>query len=100
MLRATTAILYTETAPQGVFDQAKREERTVYCYIQSVGMTETYEAMAHGLRPELKLWLPESFEYEGEPFVELEEKQYEVLRVYIDETDGITLTLQRRGKGT
>lgn len=97
MVRATTAKLYTESAPQGVFDGAERDERTVYCTVQSVGMREVYEATAHGLRPEIKIRLTHQFDYDGEPYCELNGVQYEIIRTWFEETDGIELILQRRG---
>lgn len=97
MIRATTAALYTEDGPQGVFDPAERSARTVLCTVQSVGMREVYEASAHGLRPEVKLRLTHAIDYQDEPYCELEGKQYEIIRTYYDERDGIELILQRRG---
>lgn len=97
MTRNTTAILYREDPnPRGVFEPPVRVERKVYCTVRSVGMRETYEAMTHGLRPELVLVLAQAFEYRGEDGVTLDGTDYTILRTYETTTDGIELTLQRK----
>ena len=97
MTRYTTATLYREDpSPRGVFDRPTRQERTVYCTLRSVGMRESYEAMAHGLRPELVLVLSQDFEYQGETGAVVEGVDYTILRTYVTAADGIELTLQRK----
>ena len=97
MIRHTTAILYREDpSPRGVFDRPVRQERKVFCTVRSVGMRESYEAMSHGLRPELVITLAQAFEYQGEGGVILDGTDYTVLRTYVTTEDGIELTLQRK----
>lgn len=45
-------------------------ERTVLADDYSVGMAETYQAMAVGYKPEVKLVLTNWLDYEGEEYVE------------------------------
>lgn len=97
MLRATTAKLWSE-GPKGVLDPVEVSGREVYCTIRSVGMREMYEALSHGLRPELVVDLAHDFEYQGEQFCEVGGVEYTIIRTYINENDGIELTLQRRGE--
>lgn len=96
MTRETPATLWREVPqPRGVFKQAVPEERTVYGRIRSVGYRERYEAMAHGLKPELVLALAHDFEYRGESMARIGGNTYRVIRTYLTEADGIELTLQR-----
>ena len=98
MLNATTARLISE-GPKGVLDQETPvPPRQVFCTVRSVGMREMYEAMAHGLRPEMVICLSHRFEYRGENFVEVDDEEYQIIRTYVTETNGIELTLQRRGE--
>ena len=97
MLRATTALLWKE-GPKGVLDPEAPRPREVFCTIRSVGMREVYEAMSHGLRPELVIDLPHAFEYQGENFARVNETDYLIIRSYATETNGLELTLQRRGE--
>jgi len=97
MKRQTVATLYREDpSPRGVFDRPLRQERKVYCALRSVGMRESYEAMAHGLRPELVIVLAHDFEYRGETGALVDGVDYTILRTYITTADGIELTLQRK----
>lgn len=97
MLNATTAKLIRE-GPKGVFDPESATPREVFCTVRSVGMREVYEAMGHGLRPEIVIDLAHACEYQGEQYAELEGVPYEIIRTYRSETNGIELTLQRRGE--
>lgn len=83
--------------PQGVFDDATRTERTVYCTVRSVTYHERYEAASHGLRPELVAKLADTLEYRGERRCELEGTEYTVLHEYLTQDGGVELTLERRG---
>ena len=96
MVRADTVILLGEhPRAHGVFDPPVLTSRTVYCDVKSVSQTETYQARATGLNPEYRLRLSHSFEYQGEKRCVFRGIHYEILRTYMDETDGIELTIQR-----
>lgn len=96
MVRADVCELITE-APQahGIFDTVTETKRKVYCNVKSVGQSEVYQAQAAGLNPELKLILAHAFEYKGEKLVEFRSERYRILRTYVNEADGIELTIQK-----
>lgn len=62
--------------------------RTVLADDASVGMTETYQAMAVGYKPEVKLTMTNWLDYEGEEYVEFtpfgrsEAVRLKILRTY------------------
>ena len=96
MVRADRVILYGETpAAHGVFDAPELTPRTVYCEVKSVSQNEVYQARATGLNPEYKLRLSHSFEYKGEKRCIFRGITYDIIRTYMDEKDGIELTIQR-----
>ena len=97
MVRADTVILVTEKpGAHGVFDQPELITRKAYCDVRSVSQTEAYQARAAGLNPELRLRLTHSFEYQGEKRCIFRGIQYDIIRTYMEETDGVELTIQRR----
>ena len=63
-------------------------EREVYAELKSIGQSEFYKAKAVGLKPELKLELPDYMDYQGEKIVKYkeeettEEKTYSVIRTF------------------
>ena len=80
---------------RGRFDPVSEVRREVYCTVRSVGMRETYEALSHGLRPEWVFELAHSFEYNGEKRCEYHGVPYDIVRSYVNESDGIELTAER-----
>lgn len=76
------------------------ERRTVYAGEYSVGMTEVYQGMAVGFRPEIKFLIENWLDYKGEELVEYtpfgmtEPIRYRVLRTY-NRGDGLELTCYR-----
>lgn len=96
MVRADRVILYGETpAAHGVFDAPELTPRTVYCEVKSVSQNEVYQARATGLNPEYRLRLSHSFEYKNEELCDFRGNRYEIIRTYMDDKDGIELTIQR-----
>ena len=96
MLKSNVVTLISESPEaHGVGTDPTESERTVYCTVKSIGMTEAYQAMGLGLSPELKVILAHDFEYRGEQVCSLGGVRFRILRTYITETDGIELTLQR-----
>ena len=96
MIRAKILTLIREDPEaHGVGNEPEEMEREVYCTVKSVGMQEAYQAMGIGLNPELKVVLDHEFEYQGEAICELNGIRYKIIRTYINEADGIELTLQR-----
>lgn len=96
MIRADIATLIAESpAAHGIFDTPTESTRDVYCVVKSVGQTEVYQANAVGLNPELKLVLAHAFEYDGEKQLLFHEERYDIIRTYVNEADGIELTIQK-----
>lgn len=96
MIRSSVVTLITETPePRGVFDTPVETERQVFCGVASVGMRETYEAMASGYAPEVKLILSDYAEYRGERKCSFEGTRYRILRSYVRDDYGIELVLER-----
>ncbi len=98
MTKHDTIKLVAEATPRGVNDQPVESERTVYCTVKSVGMRESYEAMAHGLHPEVVFCLTQDFEYQGEKLCLWNGVYYDIVRTYVTEEDGIELTAQRASR--
>lgn len=96
MVRADTLDLIKERPEaHGIFEDPVETVRTVYCVERSVGQTEAYQAQGVGLNPELKLILAHAFEYQGEKLCAYKGTRYNIIRTYINENDGIELTVQR-----
>lgn len=96
MIRADVVTLLSDTPKaHGVFDPVIADERTVYCEVKSVSQNEVYQARATGLNPELRLVLSHSFEYQGEKRCVFRSVNYQIIRTYMNESDGIELTVQR-----
>lgn len=96
MVRADVLTLIADSpAAHGRFDAPTEQRRQVYCTVRSVGMRESYEAMSHGLRPEYVFVLTHSFEYSGEKRCEFHGVTYHVIRTYVNESDGIEITVER-----
>lgn len=96
MVRADTVILWGEDPKaHGVFDAHALIPHERYCEVKSVSQTEAYQARATGLNPEYRLVLSHSFEYGGEKRCTFRDNEYEIIRTYMNESDGIELTIQR-----
>lgn len=78
----------------GVFDDPEYTRRMVFCTIHSVGMRETYEAMGHGIAPELVFELSDYEEYQGEKILVWQGDWYDVIRTYV-KGQKIEITVQR-----
>ena len=61
---------------------AEDQVREVFCYVQSVGQKEFYQAQALGLKPEIKFVLADYLDYEGETQILYDGQRYRVLRTY------------------
>lgn len=75
----------------GVFPEEERH--TVGCTVKSVGQKEFYQAMALGMKPEIRIDLDYGANYRGEKRCRFEGAYYEVMRTYNPEHNGIELTL-------
>lgn len=77
----------------GVFDPPTENRRMVYCQVLSVGRTEYYQALSHGLHPDIIFRLSTRLDYEGEKILEWDNRRYRVIRTYSD-GDAIELTAE------
>lgn len=74
-------------------DMAETETTSiVFCDELSVGQSEHYQAMANGLKPEIKLKVYR-FEYRNEKKVEYNGTKYDVIRTYANDKETIELVL-------
>lgn len=97
MERATVCVLIKDSpTAHGVFEPHMNEERTVFCTVRSVSMRETYEAMAAGVTPEAVIRLEHDFEYHNEKRLRIGETEYDIIRTYAGDQNGIELTVKRR----
>ena len=76
--------LTTKTSDKNkVGDQITKEERKMrFAKLKSIGQSEFYQAQAQGLKPELKLVLPDILDYEGQEEVIYNNFRYKVLRTF------------------
>ena len=97
MKRVGIVYLIAETPEaKGVLDAATEARRKTYCEEKSLSMSETYQARASGFAPDIRLTLPQDFEYKGETVCEYKGERYAVIREYRDDkSTGAELTLQR-----
>ena len=97
MKRVGIVYLITESPEaKGVLDQATETRRKTYCEEKSLSMSETYQGRASGFSPDIRLVLPQDFEYKGETICEYKGERYKIIREYRDEKSaGAELTLQR-----
>lgn len=72
-----------------------RTDREVFAMIESVSMTEFYQASLQGLKPEIRaaVWMTE---YNGEELVEYHSTVYNVYRTYRREDGRIELYLNEK----
>ena len=96
MIRYGTAVLLHEENARGVFDTPRVERREVYVSVRSVWMNEAYTALAHGFTPDMTLVISNPEDYDYERRLEFEGLEYDVIRTYINASEGVELTCQRR----
>lgn len=77
-------------------DTGAESRYTSYAEVASVFMSETYAAMAVGLRPDLRVILPSyDDDYHGEKQLELHDVPYRIERAYRAKDGTAELTLTR-----
>lgn len=68
--------------PHGITEEPTETEHMVYCTVKSVGHTEVYEALTHGLHPSLTFTLENYLDYSGELYLHYNGSRYRVIRTY------------------
>ena len=54
----------------------------VFAQVRSIGMKESYEALAVGLKPEMAFVIADYYDYDSQEFIEYNSLRYKVLRTY------------------
>lgn len=97
MQKADVIYLVTETEQtRGVHESAVQTEREVMCTVRSVSRSEYYAAYNAGVEPVLVFELALSEDYQNERLIIYHGQEYEVVRTYVTEADGIEITVRRR----
>ena len=74
-----------------------RSETEVFALVESVSMSEFYQAGMQGFKPEFKMsvWMNE---YSGQELISYNDKTYTIYRTYmVPDSDTIELYAERRG---
>ena len=86
--------LISETpAAHGVFENKLETARQVFCSVRSVGMSEAYQALSHGLHPQFVFTLSDYTDYQSEKICEFKGTRYRIVRTYRN-NQGIELTVE------
>lgn len=80
--RSVIYLISQSPNPRGVTETATETEHMVYVTVKSVGHTEVYEALTHGLHPTLTFYLANYLDYDGELYLLYNSKPYRVIRTY------------------
>lgn len=88
--RTAIYLIHKSPDPRGVTDPVEETRQMVYATVRSVGHTELYEAMTHGLRPSLIFRLANYLDYDGSLYCEYNGRRYRVIRTY---RTGMTIDL-------
>lgn len=75
-------LIHQSPDPHGITDPVRETEQMVYATIRSVGHTEVYEALTHGLHPSLIFRLANYLDYNGELYCRYEDRRYRIIRTY------------------
>ena len=70
-------------------------EKEVFADIRSIGMKETYESMAVGLKPEYTFVLADYYDYDDQQDIEYNNNKYKVLRTYKKNTNELEIVVTR-----
>ena len=99
MQKPDVITLITETQQtRGVHEAATQTEREVMCTVRSVTRSEFYSALNAGVDPVYVFELALAEDFNGERLIRYHGLDYSVVRTYVNEADGIEITVQRRGE--
>lgn len=82
MLQDVLYLVEEDPAAHGIFDTPTETAKMVYCTVRSVGMSEYYQALAHGLQPTMVFILADAADYNGEKVCLYHDKRYRIIRTY------------------
>ena len=80
--RSVIYLIEQQPDPHGITETPEETEHMVYCTVRSVGHTEVYEALTHGLHPTLTFSIANHLDYCGELYLRYEDRRYRVIRTY------------------
>ena len=96
MYNDVITLIATTTSTNNIGDTIQTETKTdVFAKVDSIGMRETYEALAAGLKPELSFVMADYYDYDGQGFIEYETIRYRVLRTYKRKTNELEIVVTR-----
>lgn len=93
LFRDVMTLIREDPGAHGVTDKPTETERTVYCTVRSVGMTEAYQALANGLHPQFVFTLSDYADYDGEKICAYNGARYRIVRTYRN-NQSIELTVE------
>ena len=80
--RSIIYLIQQDPDPHGFTEPVEEMKQMVFVTVRSVGHTEVYEAMTHGLQPSLVFHLANFLDYNGERYCEYHGKRYRIIRTY------------------
>lgn len=90
-----TLLTITET-PNAIGDLVESVTRKdVFAQVKSIGMRETYEAKAAGLKPELTFLIADYYDYGNQEYIEYETVRYNVVRTYRRDSNELEIVVAR-----
>ena len=99
MDRTAVAKLISETIAQddyGVQQVTTSSEKTIYCQLNSVSMSEWFEGGRAGLNPEFRITM-DANDYANEKLIKLNGVEYTIYRTYLARNGQVELYVERRG---
>ena len=83
MYNEVITLLHVNTHVNEYGDTVKTtESKEVFAQVRSAGMKESYEALALGYKVEYTFVLADYYDYDGQEYVEYQNKAYKVLRTF------------------
>lgn len=83
MYNDVITLLTIAEAPNAIGDIVETiTEKDVFAQVRSIGMKESYEALAVGLKPEMSFLIADYYDYDNQEFIEYNSVRYKVLRTY------------------
>lgn len=73
-----------------------KTKKQIFCTVQSISMSEFYEAGRNGLNPAYRFLVFQG-DYDGEELCEFEGDQYAIYRTFRRDPDTIELYVERKG---
>lgn len=96
MYKEVITLLTITTSTNDIGDIAEAiTTKDIFAQVKSIGMKETYEALAVGLKPELTFVIADYLDYGNQEFIQYESNRYKVLRTYRKKTNELEIVVTR-----